>query len=120
VQGDLLESFLPDASYDFILSNPPYVPLEECDNLPSDVRDYEPHLALFGGATGLEIYSRLIAQVPAHLASGGYLLVELGIGQAESVRELAEKAGLSVEMILNDLQSIPRCLVARKMWRNNG
>jgi release factor glutamine methyltransferase len=114
LQGDLLESFLPNSFFDFILSNPPYVPLRECDNLPSDVRNYEPHLALFGGTTGLEIYSRVIPKVTAHLAFGGYLLMELGIGQAETVREFAKKAGLFVETILNDLQNIPRCLVARK------
>jgi release factor glutamine methyltransferase len=120
VQGDLLDSFLPNESFDFILSNPPYVPLSECDNLPSDVRDYEPHLALFGGETGLEIYSRLIPRVPSHLAPGGYCLIESGAGQSEQIRELIEKAGMSIQMILNDLQGISRCLVARKIWRNNG
>jgi release factor glutamine methyltransferase len=120
VRGDLLDSFLPNESFDFILSNPPYVPLSECDTLPSDVRDYEPHLALFGGATGMDIYSRLIPRVPSYLAPEGYFLIELGAGQAGQIRELIEKAGMSVQMILNDLQGIPRCLVARKIWRNNG
>jgi release factor glutamine methyltransferase len=120
-RGDLLECFLPEPRFDFVLSNPPYVPLSECDNLPLDVRDFEPHLALFGGESGLEIYSRLIPGIPSLLVPGGYLLVESGAGQAEQIRELAEKAGLSVEMILNDLQGIPRCLVARKIpRRNNG
>ncbi len=120
LQGDLLESFLPNSTFDFILSNPPYVPLEECDTLPSDVINYEPHLALFGGLTGLEIYSRLIPQVPGHLVPEGYLLIESGAGQTERIQELIEKTGLSLQMILNDLQEIPRCLIARKIWRNNG
>jgi release factor glutamine methyltransferase len=121
VRGDLLECFPPEPRFNFVLSNPPYVPLQEYDNLPLDVRDFEPHLALFGGESGLEIYSRLIPGVPSLLVPGGYLLVESGAGQAEQIRKLAEKAGLSVEIILKDLQGIPRCLVARKLpRRNNG
>jgi release factor glutamine methyltransferase len=119
VQGNFLECLLPESRFDFILSNPPYVPLEECDNLPSDVRDYEPHLALFGGKSGLEIYSRLIPEASSHLVPGGYLLLESGAGQAEWIRKLTEKAGMSVELILNDLQEIPRCLVARKISRRD-
>jgi release factor glutamine methyltransferase len=119
VQGDLLECLLPESCFDFILSNPPYVPIEECDNLPSDVRDYEPHLALFGGESGLEIISRLIPEASSRLVPGGYLLLESGASQAERIRMLAEKAGMSIELILNDLQEIPRCLVARKISRRD-
>ncbi len=119
IRGDLLECFLAELRFDFILSNPPYIALRECDNLPPDVRNFEPHLALFGGESGLEIYSRLIPGVPPHLVPGGYLLVESGAGQAEQIREIAESACLSVEMILNDLQGIPRCLVARKISRRS-
>jgi release factor glutamine methyltransferase len=119
IRGDLLECFLAAPRFDFILSNPPYVALQECDNLPPDVRNFEPHLALFGGESGLEIYSRLIPGVPSHLVPEGYLLVESGAGQAEQIREIAESAGLSFEIILNDLQGIPRCLVARKISRGN-
>jgi len=119
IRSDLLSCFLPETVFDFVLSNPPYVPLEEYDNLPNDVKDFEPKPSLLGGKSGLGIYSRLIPCVPLHLVPGGYLLLELGAGQAEPVRMLAEKAGLSVEMILNDLQGIPRCLVARKIFRRN-
>jgi release factor glutamine methyltransferase len=121
VRGDLLEDFSAEPQFEFILSNPPYVPLREYDNLPPDVRNFEPHMALFGGESGLEIYSRLIPRVPSLLVPGGYLLVESGAGQAEQIQEIVEKAGLSVEEILNDLQGIPRCLVARKIsGRNDG
>jgi release factor glutamine methyltransferase len=119
IRSDLLECFLPEPRFDFVLSNPPYVPLSECDNLPLDVRDFEPHLALFGGESGLEIYSHLIPAVPSLLVPGGYFLVESGAGQAEQIRKLVEQAGLFVEIILNDLQGIPRCLVARKIPRGN-
>jgi release factor glutamine methyltransferase len=119
VRGDLLEDLSAELRFEFILSNPPYVPLRECDNLPPDVRNFEPHIALFGGESGLEIYSRLMPQVPSHLVPGGHLLVESGAGQAERIRETTERAGLSVETILNDLQGIPRCVVARKISRRN-
>ncbi len=119
IQGDLLRCLLPEPRFDFVLSNPPYVPVEEYDNLPHDVRDYEPRLALAGGESGLEIYSRLIPEASSRLAFGGFLLLESGAGQAGRIRALAEAAGLSVEWVLNDLQEIPRCVVARKLSRRN-
>jgi release factor glutamine methyltransferase len=119
VRADLLDCFAPNACFDFILSNPPYVPLEECDNLPSGVRDYEPHTALFGGPSGMEICRRLIPEVSSRLRSGGYLLLEAGVGQAEQVGSLIAHEGLSLKMTLNDLQGIPRCLVGWKPIRRN-
>jgi len=120
IQADLLECFPPESCFDFILCNPPYIPLGEYDSLPSEVRDYEPHDALFGGESGLEIYSRLIPEVASRLASGGYLLLEAGAGQAERVGQFVEGAGLLLEMVVNDLQGIPRCLVGRNPGRRNG
>ncbi len=113
-QADLLECFPPKPWFDFVLSNPPYVAGEEYANLPADVRDHEPRNALFGGKSGLEIYRRLIPEIGTRLKAGGYMLLELGMGQAEPVGELVERAGLSVESVLNDLQKIPRCLVGQK------
>jgi release factor glutamine methyltransferase len=79
------------------------------------VKDYEPHLALFGGESGIEFYRELIPHVPSRIVPGGYLLLESGAGQAEEIRQLIEAEGLAVETILNDLQGIPRCLVGRKL-----
>jgi release factor glutamine methyltransferase len=87
------------------------------------VKNHEPHEALFGGESGLEIYHRLIPQVPSRLASGGYILIELGAGQAQRVGQLVEREGLSLEKIVNDLHGIPRCLVGRRLpgeMRDNG
>lgn len=117
VQSSLLESFPPTPCLDFILCNPPYVALGECDSLPSEVKDHEPHAALFGGACGLDVYRRLIPDVPSRLTAGGWLLLELGAGQAQAVGQFVEGAGLNLHTILNDLQGIPRCLVARKEIR---
>jgi release factor glutamine methyltransferase len=119
IRADLLECFPRRPCFDLILCNPPYVALTEYDSLPSDVKDYEPHNALFGGKSGLDIYHRLVPEVSSRLVSGGCLLLELGAGQAEHVGQLVEREGLSLEVIVDDLQGIPRCLVGRKapFWK---
>lgn len=111
---DLLEGLPPEPLFDFILSNPPYVALPEYNTLPVMVRDYEPHVALFAGESGLDVCRRLMPQAAARLVSGGYLLVEVGLGQAEEAKRLALHEAFSVESVLNDLQGIPRCIVVRK------
>jgi release factor glutamine methyltransferase len=115
IRSNLLDGFPRKPVFDFVFCNPPYVALRDYDSLPSEVRDYEPHLALFGGESGMQFYLELAKAVPSRLFAGGYLLLELGAGQVEQVRELVEREGLSVETVLNDLQGIPRCLVARKL-----
>jgi release factor glutamine methyltransferase len=115
IQGDLLECFSCVPLFDLILCNPPYIALKECGSLPSCVRDYEPHRALFGGESGLEIYERLAPQAASRLVPGGYLLLELGAGQAEDVARLIEREGLALQTIVEDLQKIPRCLIGRKI-----
>ena len=120
IRASLLECFPRHPSFDFIFCNPPYVALKDCDSLPSEVRDYEPHLALFGGESGLEFYRKLATELPPRLVPGGYLLLELGAGQAGEVKQLIENEGLRVERILDDLQGIPRCLVGRKASQGPG
>ncbi len=115
IRSNLLDCFPRVPSFDFIFCNPPYVALKDCGSLPPEVRNHEPHRALFGGETGMELYQELIPEVPSRLRAGGYLLLELGAGQADEVHQLANDAGLSVEAILPDLQGIPRCLVGRKL-----
>lgn len=117
IQSDLLECFSSGPVFDFVLSNPPYVPFDDFDSLPREVRDHEPHAALFGGASGLGVYRRAIPGISSRIAPGGFLLLELGAGQAEKVSKLVEMGGLCVQRILDDLQGIPRCLVARKLPR---
>jgi release factor glutamine methyltransferase len=115
IRSSFLDCFPPNPVFDFIFCNPPYIALNDCDSLPSEVKDYEPHLALFGGESGLQVYRDLIPEAPSRLVPGGYLLLELGAGQAEQVKQFVEHEGLSVEAILSDLQEIPRCLVGRKL-----
>ena len=98
--------------FDLIVSNPPYVAHGEIASLAPEVRDYDPALALDGGADGLNGYRAIAAQARGLLAPGGMLIVELGMGQEEAVRALFTKAGLSVAAARHDLAGIPRALSA--------
>jgi release factor glutamine methyltransferase len=114
-RSNLLDCFPPNEIFDFVLCNPPYVALRDSDSLPSEVRDYEPHEALFGGESGLDFYRKLFPEVFPRLVAGGYLLLEAGAGQAEWVGRQTEKEGFSLEATVDDLQGIPRCIIARKI-----
>jgi len=98
--------------FDLIVANPPYVIRAEIASLAPDVRDYDPRLALDGGADGLDAYRAIAAQAPDLLASGGRLIVELGAGQEQAVRALFTNAGLQVTRVRSDLAGIPRALSA--------
>jgi release factor glutamine methyltransferase len=107
---DLLDA-LPDASAHLIVSNPPYVGLDEQDGLQQEVRDYEPHVALFGGPTGTEIYRRLIQEARRVLRPGGILALELGYKSLGAVEEMLAGCWTGVRDIA-DLSGIPRVIVA--------
>ena len=100
--------------FDFVVSNPPYVPDVEKAWLSVDVRDHEPHLALFGGEDGLGIYRRLIPQAKDVLVSGGWLVMEMGFGQGERVQDLMEQMGFKEIEIVPDLQGIERIILGKK------
>jgi release factor glutamine methyltransferase len=107
---DLMQA-IADHSVDLIVANPPYVPLTEREGLQREVRDWEPHVALFGGETGFEIYDRIVADAPRVLSPGGWLVMELGFGCAAHVTELLEQwRDLRIEP---DLAGIPRVAAAR-------
>jgi release factor glutamine methyltransferase len=114
VCADLLDvPRLTDGSLDMIVANPPYVKAADRDALPPEVRDYEPPLALFGGADGLDVVRRLIPESARRLRSGGHLIFEIGIGQSDAVRQLIAAApGLTLLGIRDDLQHIPRTVIA--------
>ena len=104
---------LNDQTFDLIVSNPPYIPQSEIDGLQLEVRDFEPLDALTDGGDGLSIIEKIASAAPRHLKSGGFLLMEIGFGQAEAVKTLfAARLWRSVE-ILPDLQEIPRTVRAQ-------
>lgn len=98
--------------FDLIVSNPPYVARDDIAKLALEVRDYDPPLALDGGADGLDGYRAIARQVRPLLAQGGRLIVELGAGQEGAVRALFTNAGLNVTAAKGDLAGIPRALSA--------
>ena len=109
--ADLLEGFEP-ASFDFIVTNPPYVGESEEDEVQLEVRKFEPRNAVFSGPTGLEVIARLIPQSQSALKPGGWLVSEISGTIAEGVKSLM--SDWSEVQITNDLQGIPRVASARK------
>jgi release factor glutamine methyltransferase len=113
VAMDLLSAFA--VKPDIIVSNPPYVPHLTKATLARDVRNWEPHFALFGGVEGPETIRRLLDQADAALAPGGTLVFEFGDGQEDVVRELVNATrGLRMAGIRNDLQGIARVATVRR------
>ena len=110
--SDLLTAVKP-GSVDLLVSNPPYVPGEDAANMQREVREWEPHLALFAGDTGLEIYRRLIAQAELTVRPQGRLLMELGYQSLEGVREMLAGNWEDIEVI-SDLAGLPRVIGATK------
>jgi release factor glutamine methyltransferase len=98
--------------FDLIVSNPPYIARGEIATLEPEVRDYDPALALDGGADGLDAYRAIAAEARRLLAPSGRLIVELGAGQETAVRTLFTTAGLTAGAARPDLAVIPRALEA--------
>lgn len=90
--GDLFTPWKPEGQFDVIVSNPPYVAASEADSLPANVRDFEPHVALFAGDDGLDVVRPLIHAAPRYLKAGGHLLIEVAYNQAAAVRELLDES----------------------------
>ncbi|MGA3212869.1 MAG: peptide chain release factor N(5)-glutamine methyltransferase [Terriglobales bacterium] len=109
-QCDLLAD-LPNAAFDFVVSNPPYVGEGEADKVQLEVRKFEPHGAVFAGPEGLDTIARLIPQARSHLQPGGWLVMEIGYTQEAAVRALLNDWH-DVRSI-NDLRGIPRVIAAR-------
>lgn len=94
--GSLFEP-LAGRRFDMIVSNPPYIPAAEIATLQQEVRGFEPLGALDGGADGLDFYRSIVSGAPEHLTPGGWLLFEVGAGQAPQVLELLRAGGFPVD-----------------------
>lgn len=113
--GDLLAPLPAAARWDYIVSNPPYVRSDEMADLPRDVRDYEPRLALDGGPEGLDVIGRLIPAAAERLAPGGVLAVEIGPRLEERARALLAADGrFAPPRTVRDLAKLPRVVVAER------
>ncbi len=109
LQGDWATGI--NTTFDMLISNPPYIPEGDMAGLMPEVRDYEPHTALSAGIDGLNDYRSILAQAPALLNPLGYVVLELGIGQASAVKALAAAEGLKHIETRRDLGGIERAIV---------
>jgi release factor glutamine methyltransferase len=118
LEGDLLTPLEAQAGgIDLIASNPPYVDAAELPGLAPEVRDHEPREALVAAGGTLSAYERLAPQAARALRTGGWLVLEVGLGQADDVSRILEGAGFAVIDVRRDLQGILRTVVARSEGR---
>jgi release factor glutamine methyltransferase len=104
-----------EGPFDLIVSNPPYIRTGDIAGLEADVRDHEPHLALDGGADGLDAYRAILIEAPALLAPGGGMAVEIGFDQAEEVAALFEAASFEEIAVTADLAGRARVVSGRRI-----
>ncbi|MFC7052127.1 peptide chain release factor N(5)-glutamine methyltransferase [Hansschlegelia quercus] len=100
--------------FDLVISNPPYIAAGEIAGLDREVREHDPHLALDGGAAGLDAYAAIAQDAPRLMGAGSVLVLELGVGQEADVALLAAAAGFDVRPAKRDLGGVPRALVC--LW----
>lgn len=114
-EGDLWNPLQPGEQFDFIASNPPYIPEAEIAELDADVRLHEPHLALAAGPDGMQFLLPIIERAAEFLAPGGWLLLETGVEQSPLTFTAIEKTGQFAELqVIRDLAQRPRVIVARR------
>lgn len=107
--SDLLDSV--NEHIDLIVSNPPYIAEAEIAGLAPEVRLFEPRIALTPGASGTEVIERILHDAHAMLAVNGLVIFEIGYGQQEAVRAVAESKRFAVEQVVPDLAGIDRVVV---------
>lgn len=113
VSSDVYLSLGPER-FDAILANPPYVPSNDIEGLQPEVRLFEPHVALTDGRDGLTIIRQIIEGAPQHLVHDGFLLIEFGFGQSESVKSMYDVGEWQDVKFVDDHQGIPRIAFAER------
>lgn len=111
IHSNLFENI--EGKFNLIVSNPPYIPTADVQQLDKEVKDYEPILALDGGADGLDFYRLIAKNASEYLEEGGLLLMEFGIGQAQDIANLLEESFTEIE-IKKDISGKERIIKARK------
>lgn len=113
LHGNLLDPVAAEI-FDLVVSNPPYVALNEREGMDVEVREFEPGVALFAGCDGLGVYRRLIPQAAAALVTGGQIVLEIGHGQQQAIGDLFASNGFGQIQFVADLQGIPRVACAER------
>ena len=114
LRGDWTQG-LADASFDLVVSNPPYIPSADIETLEPEVRDHEPRLALDGGTDGLEAYRVLASEILRVLKPGGRFAVEIGFDQALPVEAMFRAAGAGELATAKDLSNHDRVVLGVKV-----
>ena len=112
MKGSLFEP-VKDLTFDLIVSNPPYIRSNDIKVLQPEIKDWEPQDALNGGKDGLDYYTFIISSASNYLNEAGYLMLEIGINQADAVKVMAEDAGLKDIILIKDYAGIDRILIAK-------
>lgn len=118
VHSNLFESV--EGVFDMIVSNPPYIPTEDIEDLMREVKDHEPHLALDGSRDGLHFYRKLAEESGRYLVPGGSLLFEIGYDQGGAVSQLLDQAGFKDIHVKKDLAGLDRVVYAVKAAEDGG
>jgi len=112
LKSDLM-SELGTQVFDVIVSNPPYIPEGEREELQKEVR-FEPETALFGGSTGLQVIEKIFKGAKTRIVPGGYLILEIGAGQRKTVSEMARENGFKTVAVKKDYSGIERILTFQR------
>lgn len=112
--SDLFGEIPKTSRFDLLISNPPYIPGQEIAALEPEVREFDPRVALDGGADGLDFYRRLSRESPDFLAPGGRMMLEFGDGQDAAIAKLFVEQKWIVEAVKPDYSGRPRILIARR------
>jgi release factor glutamine methyltransferase len=113
-QADIFADVFGTRTFDLILANPPYISVEEFGKLQEEIRVHEPRVATTDEGDGYRFIRRISSIAALHLKPGGFLMMEIGFGQADMSRGIAGESGLTVETVYPDFNRIPRVLAARR------
>lgn len=111
-QGGWFGAVAQNETFEIVVSNPPYIESHEISGLDSQVRRFDPRLALDGGMDGLDAYRAIVAEAGAHVTPGGLLVLEIGSTQAKAVSDMVDAAGFEAVEVLKDLAGLDRVVRA--------
>jgi release factor glutamine methyltransferase len=117
LEGDLLAPLAGlnlEGAVDFLASNPPYISVNEAATLQREVKDWEPHKALFADDEGLKFYQRLLDEGQSYVKHDGFLICEIGYTQLDAIKRMIDPKVWQLEEVTNDLQGLPRTLTIRR------
>lgn len=116
IKSDMFEKI--DEKFDIIISNPPYIPTKEIDELDVEVKNYDPKISLDGGADGLNFYRQIAMNAKKYLCERGRVFLEVGAGEAQIVKNMLDMEGFAT-FVKKDYNGIERIVVGELLWLKN-